>query len=301
MKTLLLTCATLLLVSGTATAQERTTINTVVLAPVSSLGDSSDKSLLALEKTLEVGLAAVPEMTVISARVATKRARKAKRPELRTCEGDAPCLAQLGVLLSAQLVVYAEVGGLGDAQVVYLKLVEVSTGKEVRSTTLQLSAETDASQASKGAAIRLLAPQLYVGTLGVSSLISGAIAYLDGHKVATTPTGPIKVFVGSHALRVTHPEHQDFVRFVDIEFGKETTVNADLKMLPGVQQRLSREGIIEDPNAKAARLAAQNRGGSPWYYRWYSITGGAVVIAVGSAIILSAVSNDIDADIVRDL
>ena len=58
-------------------------------------------------------------------------------PRLRACDGNTKCLAELGALLSADTVIYGEVGGLGNVQVVYLKAVNVARAKELRSTTLE--------------------------------------------------------------------------------------------------------------------------------------------------------------------
>jgi hypothetical protein len=268
----------------------------VVLAPVSSLSAAKPKALAGIEKMIEAGLAKVPSLKVVSAQSASRSANKAKRPELRSCEGEATCLAQLGSLVSVQYTIYAEVGGLGDAQVVYLKLVDVKTSKEVRSTLIELSTTSDAKAASEAAAIRLLVPNSYVGTIEVTTPVKGAILYVDGQKRGTTPSKAIEVPVGSHALRVTHPEHRDYVRFVDIDFGKKTAINAELKPLPGVSQRLSREGIIGDPNRGPVIYNE-----TPWYYRWYSISGGAAAVVLSSALIVGALSGNIDADRIKNL
>lgn len=278
-----------------AQAQPDPASQSVVLAPVSSLSATKPKALTGIEKTIETGLGKVPNLKVVTAKTATKSATKAKRPELRSCDGDPSCLAQLGALVSVQYTIYAEVGGLGDAQVVYLKLVDVATTKEIRSTTIELSSKSDAATASAAAATRLLAPKSYVGTLEVSTPVKGAILYLDGQKRGTTPSKAISAPVGSHALRVTHPEHRDYVRFVDIEFGQKTSIAAELQALPGVSQRLSREGVIGDPNPSSIR-----HNDTPWYLRWYSISGGAAVLAISGALIGSAITG-IDADKIKKL
>lgn len=275
--------------SSTAQAQKAPASTSVVLAPVSSLSVAKPKALIQIEKTIESGLSTVPGVRLVTARSAAEKASKAKRPELRTCEGDTGCLAALGGLVSASYTVFAEVGGLGDAQVVYLKLIDVATAKEIRSTLIELSSSEDAKAKSSAAATRLLTPDAYTGVLKITTPVKGAVIYLDGQKRGTTPSKPIKGSVGSHALRVTHPEHRDYVRFVDIDFGKATTLKAELQPLPGVSQRLSLEGVIGGGSAGPQGPI----GGTPWYLRWYTITGGAVVVGVTSAIIFGAL-NDFD-------
>jgi hypothetical protein len=288
-----LACA---LLPASANAKGAPAAKSVVLAPLSSLSVSKPKALVAIEKTIEAGLAKVPKVTLVTARKAAAKADQAKRPELRSCEGSPTCLAELGTLVSAQYAIYAEVGGLGDAQVVYLKLIDVKAAKELRSTLIELSSSGDANANSLAAATRLLAPKTYVGTLKVETPVRGAVIYVDGQKRGTTPSKAISGTVGSHALRVTHPEHSDYVRFVDIEFGKTTSVSPELKPLPGVSQRLSREGIIGGTGSGVGKSHA-----TPWYLRWYSIAGGVAVVGVSSAILFSAFGGDINFDAEKNL
>lgn len=288
-----LVCTLALPVAQAQKAKKRS----VVLAPVSSLSAAKPKALTGLEKTIEAGLGSIPQIKIVTAKSASDKANKAKRPELRSCEGNVKCLAELGTLVSVQYAIYAEVGGLGDARVVYLKLVDVAKGKEIRSTTIELSKNSNAKAESAAAAARLLTPESYVGTVKLEAPVKGAIVYLDGQKRGTTPTKPIEAPVGSHALRVTHPEHRDYVRFVDIEFGKATNIKADLQPLPGVSQRLAAEGVIGGGGVKGSIHYKE----TPWYLRWYTITGGGVGVAIVSAVIFGALRDDINANSVKDL
>lgn len=271
----------------------------VTLAPVTTVGGVPNTSLQKLEALIEEGISALPKTKAISAKTATQATRKAKKPKLRSCDGNAACLTELGKLTGAAIVVYAEVSDLGDAQVIYLKAVDVGTGKELRSTTLELGAKTNRKKASKAAAAQLLAPQTYVGTLSVKTPVQGATVFLDGHKISASPGGaPVQVYVGSHALRVTHPEHRDFVRFVDVVFEELTVVDAELLGLPGVDRKLSAEGVLGN-GSNPASLIIRHRD-TPWYHRWYTITGGVAAIAITSAVIVSG-GDSFNADLIRDL
>ncbi len=279
------------------TAANAQNSSTVVVAPVSSLAQASSKKLAAIDRVIESGLKSLGNIKVITAKEVLSRSRKDHNPKIRTCDGDLRCIRTLGRLFSADFVVYGELGGLGTTEVLYLKIVDVKMGKELRSTTLNLSSGAEQALASKAAVARLIAPNQHVGTLAVSSSIVGSVLFLDGHKIAKTPTKAISVFVGSHALRITHPEARDYVRFVDIEFGKQTTIDATLSPLPGVNQDLTRNGLLGDPNSNTNTLIKRNS--TPWYFRWYTIAGGAAAIAITSAIVFS--SDGIEPDLSIDL
>ncbi len=269
----------------------------IVLAPLSSLSGESSRELASVEKVVEAGLAAVPGVTLISARDANQAARKAKKPELRSCEGEVPCLSALGTLVGAEYAVYAEVGGLGGAQVIYLKIVDARSSKELRSTTLELADGQDQASDSLAAATRLISPHRYVGFLEFKTSVPGATVFLDGHKIATTPSAPISIYVGSHALRVTHPERSDYVRWVDIDFQKTTSIEADLQLLPELKKNLSIEGVLANPQDNTTVKYRP----TPWYYRWYTIGGGTAALLVGSAVLFSSFGDEVNADLTKHL
>ncbi len=272
------------------------TAKSVVLAPATTVSGTSSKSLRRLESLLEAGIASLPNTQVITASSATKATRKAKKPALRTCEGAAGCLVELGALVGATHVVYAEVSDLGAAQVVYLKALEVKSGKALESTTLKLGKGVDRKRAGKEAATQLLAPNLYTGTLQVKASVKGATVFVDGHKISTTPSEAVAVYVGSHALRVTHPEHSDYVRFVDIGFERATVVKADLLGLPGLDQKLQAKGVLGVANDNTSVRYRP----TPWYLRWYTISGGVAAIALTTAVLASG-GSPINADLIHDL
>lgn len=293
-------CLALVLIAGlvltppSAQAKDVAQGSRVAVAPVSSLSGKSDRFTERISDAIESGLAELA-LVPTGAGDIQKQTRAKKYSHLQNCGGDNACLKELGELANTEYVVYAEVGGLGDATVVYLKVVETANAKELRSTTMEVGPETDVSTESKAAAVRLFYPKRYVGYLDVKTSVKGASVFLDGHKVASTPSKPIAVFVGSHALRVTHPEHQDYVRWVDIAFGASEVVEANLRTLPGVNKEMRLEGVIDD---RRAPIEYRER---PWYFRWYTIAGGVAAVALTSAVIVGVSNGGIDADLVRDL
>jgi hypothetical protein len=292
------TIATLLaaLTTTSAAGADVAKKQTIVLAPLATLGsETRSKTTAKIRAPLLSGLASVPGVVMVSDRAVEKQLRKSKRARLRTCDGDAVCLAELGQLLAADAVVYGELGGLGDAQIVYLKVVDTAAAKEVRSTSLELGAiaPTEAKSRSRAAAFRLLAPEAYVGRLIIATDTEAASIYVDGTLVGKSPSRPISLPVGTHALRVTHNEFRDFVRFVNIEFDTDYPVSAnlarykvvssDIKLLPG--DKTGDGGVIYRGTEP-----------TPWYRKWHVVAGFSAATLLTSALVIGIIANGIDAD-----
>lgn len=247
----------------------------VALAPFSTLG-AEDKSA-ATKKLLgqiEQAIGGLPQTKVVSAAQVSDAINKAKKPQLKACEGDAACLTELGKLVGANVVVTGEVGGLGDSRVVYLGATDVAAGKELRSTTLAVGTKDSPSSA----AIRLLDPDRYKGTVHFTIDAPGATVYVNGAKVALQ-NGEIQLPVGTQAIRVTHPQYRDFVRFVDVTYGDKTEVPVSMQNY----------GTIEhDIKGKPTNLDKIEYYEPPVWRRWYVAGPAIVVLAVAAGVIFAS-------------
>ncbi len=250
----------------------------VAIAPLSTLGaedtSAATKQLLA---QIEGATAALPGVKVITVAQVTDAIKKARQPQLRVCEGDHACLAQLGKLVGAQVVIAGEVGGLGDARVVYLGATDVGSGKELRSTTLTVGASGAATGGASGAAVRLLDPDRYRGTLKFAIDVTGATIYVNGSKTVPSSTGEVVLPVGTQAIRVTHPEYHDFVKFIDVPYNRTSDVPVGMQQYPTIQhdvkgKPLNRDGITYiDP---------------PTWRRWYVVAPAAVALGIIVGVII---------------
>ncbi len=268
----------LLLVAQTAWADR-----VVAIAPFSTLG-AEDKSAgtKKLLGQIEQAIGTLPGTKVVTAQQVAEAIAKAKKPQLRACEGDETCLAELGKLVGANVVVTGEVGGLGDSRVVYLGATDVGAAKELRSTTLAVGAKDSPSSA----AVRLLDPDRYKGTVHFTIDAPGATVYVNGAK-APLVNGEVALPVGTQAVRVTHPQYRDWVRFVDVTYGQRTEVPVALQNY----------GTIEhDIQGKPTNLDHINYVDPPLWRRWY-VTGPAIVVlAIGTGIAFSYLNHLPDAD-----
>ena len=282
-----------LVVAGTLGAAQRdaSADKTVLLAPMSTLGEEAgSRTIRKIESKIISGIEAISDVSLIPAKTMLARVKSANRNDLRNCDGSASCLAELGALLSANYVVYGEVGGVGEIQIAYLKLIDVAKKREIRTTTLELSKNADDS-AARAAAVRLLVPNRYVGKLALNIDVKGASVFVDGRLVTKSPDKPLKLRVGTHAIRVTHPEYRDFVRFVDVAYASDEILEVGLKQYPSVSSEMRRAGGV-DMNAGGAATVEP----TPWYRRWYTIAGAGAVVFISSAIVFGLATGGIDAD-----
>ncbi len=249
----------------------------VALAPLSTLGtEDTSAATKKLTGQIEVALGTLPGTKVVTAEQVADAIKKAKKPQLRLCEREPGCLAELGKLVGATIVIDGEVGGLGESQVVYLGATDVASGKDLRSTTLQVGAKDDGG-GPNGAAVRLLEPDRYRGTLHFVIDAGGATVYVNGTKTTLSNTGEIALPVGTQAVRVTHPEYRDFVKFIDVPYNQTTEVAVGMTQYPIIQHDLQGKPISTDQITYVD---------PPWYRRPVAVGIGATVLLVATAIIV---------------
>jgi hypothetical protein len=240
---------------------------------------------------IERAIAALPGNKVVPATQVAQAIDRAKKPQLKACEGDAACLAELGKLVGADVVVTGEVGGLGDSRVIYLGATDVATAKELRSTTFTLGAHDDGG--ANGAAIRLLEPDRYKGTLHFAIDVSGATVFVNGSKVALSPKGELALPVGMQAVRITHPQYHDFIKFIDVPYGKTVDVPVRLQEYPIVEH-----DVKAKPTSRDKIIYVE----PPLWQRWY-VTGPAITVLAIAAGLLTYhfASNGLDATVCRPI
>jgi hypothetical protein len=277
---LVIAAAALMLAAAPARAERL-----VAVAPFSTLGaEDTSAAVKKLTADIEAAVAGLAGTQVVTAAQVAEAIRRAKKPQLKACEGDAACLADLGKLVGAQIVIAGEIGGLGEARVIYLGATDVGAAKELRSTTLTVGgAAVQDEGGPQGAVVRLLDPDRYRGTVRFVLDVAGATVYVNGGKATLSPRSELSLPVGTQAVRVTHPQYHDFVRFIDVGYGKTTEVAVPLQQYSIVRRDLqgkpqSRDQIVYvDP---------------PWWRRWYVVGPAAVGLAVVTGVIASAIAYD---------
>ena len=244
----------------------------VAVTPLSTLG-AEDKSAgtKKLLVQIEQAIASLPQTKVVPSAQVAAAIDKAKKPQLKQCEGDAGCVSDIGKLVGAQLVITGEVGGLGESKVVYLKTTDVAGGRELRSTTLAIGAK-DSLDSPLGAAVRLLDPDRYTGSVRFQFDVSNASVLVNGTKVTLGANKTLALPVGTHAVTVTHPQYHNFVKFVEVPYGRTTDVEVSMKQYPIVEH---------DVRAKPESRDTIDYIDPPWYRRWYIVYPAIAAIAAG--------------------
>ncbi len=245
---------------------------TGIIVPLGRLGISSEETRR-VQRWIQASVATVPGMRWIS----TKRiVRHLQQQRYRGCERDASCLGPLVRGLGADLAIAGEVGSLGDAYMVYLRLVSAE-GRSLRTVSGVLDPRLPGLRGvTRALAFQLLAPKKYVGRLKVKVDIPNAWIYLDGRRIARSPADTlVDIPVGTHALRVTHEAYRDFVRFVKLPFEEEVAVEVALSAFPVKAEEMKLAGPGEGTPLADGDL--------PWYRRWWAVTSfGAVVLAAAA-------------------
>jgi len=268
---------------GTAAEPAPTTppATKIAILPLREVGDSRE-----LEKGIVEALREVPSLRVVNLvngklvgpRSASLDARADPSPAAR-----APALASD---TGAERVLIVDAAKLGDGRVLYLQAVDAA-GKAPTSTTVPLqhsAGEVIVADLPRLRAelVRVLAPARYVGTLAVKVDVTGAEVLVDGRSRGGAMA---ELAVGTHTVRVTHPAYRDFLRFVEVEFGKVITLEANLAAYPlaegEMQEKLRRQGKPKPV---------------PWFKSWWFLTTCGVAIAGATTGIVWALRPGIGAD-----
>ncbi len=270
-----------ILIGGVAYAQAP---RVVAIAPLSTLGtEDTSASSKKITQQLEAAFAALPNTKVITAAQVAQAIAKAKKSQLKACDREAACLADLGKLVGATHVIDGEVGGLGESKVVYLGATDVASAKELRSTTLQIGGKADPGGGAGGAAVRLLEPDRYRGTIRFIVDVKGATVYVNGTKAVLSPKGEYGFAVGTQAVRVTHPEYRDFVRFVDVPYANTVDVTVNLTQYARIDHDIQGKPVNTDQIEYID---------PPWWRRPYVYGPAAVLLAVGVGVLVGTIVHD---------
>jgi hypothetical protein len=198
--------------------------------PLRALGVPADIAQ-ALQATLRNELSALPEAHL----VADQELAEALKREA-DCEARIPCAVLAAAKVGARQLISGTASQLGNAYIIDLKLLDARSGQELRRASHPVSGSQNLLiDTVRAAAVELLAPHRYVGSLRVEVPgVSGALLFLDGKPAGQTPLAvPIEGLApGQHTLRVADRGMRELSAFVDIHYGQTTEARVDLGAVP---------------------------------------------------------------------
>jgi hypothetical protein len=259
----------------------------IAVLPLHDLGIGAE-AVAELEHTLVEAIAAQPGFSVANL---SANGHLAGPKGLSTAAEAAARAQQLGREVNANRALLVDVARLGDGQVVYLQAIDPKGGSSLGSTTASLSNAHPLPiadrEALRGAVVRLVDPDRYVGRMLLKLDVKGAEAQLDGRPIDSDLAAPVTVPVGTHALRVTHPAYHDFLRFIDVGFDQTVNLAVPLAAYPLTEGEMAERKRRGGPVPKVV----------PWYRSWWALTvGGILITGITAGIVIGARPDPISGD-----
>ncbi len=210
-------------------------------------------------------LAQLTSNQVVSPRDARRSLGSSLDARVARCAGDPGCLADIGQVLGCDEVIMVGVSQLGDV-ILAVQRIDVSQGKVLARLADSIRPGRRLGKDKlAGYLRRLLPPEQFnrFGKIKVATDRMGDEVFVDGKLRGRTPLAPLKVAApGRIELRVSRPEHQDFVARLDVVPDSSVEVTPTL-----------------------SRLTKETR----WYQRWWvwAIVGGVVVAGAATVVALA--------------
>lgn len=216
-------------------AGKRSKVSRVAVLEIGALGLSS-----AMQKNLELllrnsittigGFKVIPPIDIQMA------LQEPKNKAVANCGGGPTCAVKTGKLVRADKVVFGTITSLGQNFALNLRLMDVSTGKEVAREQSTISGNRDLLIPElRLAAYRLVAPDRIRGSLLIEIDVEGVEIEIDGVKVGVTPLDkPVEdLKPGSHVVVLKRPGFSQFQK----EFVIKPFQTAKLKLELGKAEK----------------------------------------------------------------
>ncbi len=233
---------------------------TIAMMPLSSLG-STDQAVDAIQRVLTDEMRKILGDRLVDPDQLLEK-KEVAGAAFYSCDGVVVCLIEVIGGLGWDAFVVGNVAGIGMRRVINLKLIDVRTGREVRKTSEKAVGDEGQLIADmRKAAVQLVAPEKYTGTLHLVTQQTGVQIRVDGKLIGTTPldSSRVEVTAGLHAIEAKGEGLVPFSAMSNIKYGEVKIVNIDL-----------------------ARSTVFVGGDTPFRDRWYTwAIAGAGVLGLG--------------------
>lgn len=144
--------------------------------------------------------------------------------------GDVECLTKAGVIMELDLLAVLRAARGGERVIVSAILVDVATGRTRGSVSRTLLPGDRSSKMLRSAVVELLAPDLYVGAIELSTAQPGASVRVDGALRGTTPLSSSidGLAPGEHVVHIEKPGLPPIERVVLVKALESTSLVVDL-------------------------------------------------------------------------
>lgn len=201
----------------------------ILLGPLSSFGSTGEAVeaiervyVSEFEKLLGPQLRTTDELSALGPAVAEAVA---------DCGATPPCLLEVAAAVGFDSVITGNLTGLGDERVIDLRHLSAVSGEELGRQSVQASGdERELIVQIRGAAVKLLAPERYVGTVAFDVKQTGVRVVVDGQLVGITPLprAQLDLRVGRHAIEASGEGLVPFSEMVEVRYGELRSVTIDL-------------------------------------------------------------------------
>lgn len=206
---------------------------------------------------------------------------------------SAECVVQVGQLLGVEAIIGGDVGLFGETYTIDLRMIDVTTGKILRTETQDYFGKRDGllavmqsmAQGLTGVASQRDVVRNYELTLIASSPLSDKVAdiLIDGKSIGKNFV-KITIPEGKHSLTVKTDSPDLTIFTKEIYLTSNQTIEAKLDFTESYRQRVTDEATKAKQEAMAGEMKRTSKSSNKKL--WY-IIGGAAVIGGASAILLS--------------
>jgi hypothetical protein len=161
-----------------------------------------------------------------------------------------------GKKAGAQKLLSADEVKVGSGRVIYLQCGDGSASVTIGGEAGEVAGGDQ--QKLRAALARILDSEHYRGRVALKVDVPGAEVYVDAKKQKQFT---VELTVGTHAIRVTHPQYRDFLRFVDVDYDQTLEIAVALSAYPLAEGEMSEKLRKAPPKAVV-----------PWWRSWWALT-----------------------------
>lgn len=220
----------LLALSCVLGGEARAATGRMALLPLAS-GQGAPEDVLRVEGALRASIESISGRRLESPASTRELIESARGLGVDCRPSDLECLLKLSVLVGIDTLIVPSVSLGQGAFELDLVLIDADSKGVTRSVQHTISPHSETfGKDVEGAAVDLLAPDRYVGSLSVLANVDGAEVKVDDQVIGHTPLAePYGTKVGQHLVVVSKGGSSPYASVVEVRYGTTTTVEVTLQ------------------------------------------------------------------------